>query len=136
MKFHWALITTAIAATTIGCNTNPPQVAQAPPPPPTIQPETEIIVPVQVEEPAASANSKLEVEFTQTAPTPAQSFVEPAPQPEPARRPSTYVIKKGDTLWSIANKHYGNGLKWVDIMDANPGLKEKRMYVGKEIRLP
>ena len=30
-----------------------------------------------------------------------------------------YTIKEGDTLWSIAKKHYGNGAKWELILEAN-----------------
>ncbi|SSZ30122.1 LysM domain/BON superfamily protein [Aggregatibacter aphrophilus] len=30
-----------------------------------------------------------------------------------------YVIQKGDTLWKIAEKHYGNGSKYTAIVAAN-----------------
>lgn len=32
---------------------------------------------------------------------------------------TTYVTKKGDTLWKIAKKFYGNGKKWKKIYNAN-----------------
>ncbi|XAL99455.1 LysM peptidoglycan-binding domain-containing protein [Phycisphaeraceae bacterium D3-23] len=48
----------------------------------------------------------------------------------------TYVIQKGDTLWSIASRVYGDGQKHVDIVRANPGLDPQRMAIGQEINLP
>ncbi|MEM6391944.1 MAG: LysM peptidoglycan-binding domain-containing protein [Planctomycetota bacterium] len=51
----------------------------------------------------------------------------------PAR---TYTIRKGDRLWKIAQEEYGDGQRWVDILEANPGLNPERMTVGDEIVLP
>jgi len=48
----------------------------------------------------------------------------------------TYTIVKGDTLYSIARRHYGNGNRWPDIVAANPGLEPTRLPVGKVITLP
>ena len=38
----------------------------------------------------------------------------PAPKQE-----TTYTVKKGDTLWNIAKKFYGNGSKYTKIFEAN-----------------
>lgn len=35
-----------------------------------------------------------------------------------------YTIKKGDTLWAIAQKHLGAGSKWKTIYDANEAIIE------------
>ena len=32
-----------------------------------------------------------------------------------------YVIKSGDTLWDIAEKEYGSGFKYTEIIKKNPG---------------
>jgi nucleoid-associated protein YgaU len=32
---------------------------------------------------------------------------------------TTYTVQKGDTLWSIADRFYGDGKRWVDIHQAN-----------------
>lgn len=37
----------------------------------------------------------------------------------------TYTIKSGDTLWSIAKAHYGDGTKWQTIYNANKEIIEK-----------
>ena len=82
------------------------------------------------------------------APTPV-AYAPPAPvqtvTPDPALAASTpasnasgntYTIKKGDTLWKIATQHYGDGKKWHQIADANPGLTPSALRVGQTITLP
>jgi 5'-nucleotidase / UDP-sugar diphosphatase len=49
---------------------------------------------------------------------------------------NTYTIQKGDTLWKIATAKYGNGKKWHEIADANPGLSPSDLRVGQTISLP
>lgn len=46
-----------------------------------------------------------------------------------------YVIKAGDTLWSIAKVKYGNGKEWVKIIEANKGLVPEKLKVGQKIIL-
>ncbi len=43
---------------------------------------------------------------------------QPAPAP-PMIVPKWHLVLPGDTLWSIAAKHYGNGLQWRRIYEAN-----------------
>ena len=50
--------------------------------------------------------------------------------------PTNHTVRQGDTLWSIASRHYGNGQKWRDIVSANPGISETRLPVGRTIVLP
>lgn len=58
------------------------------------------------------------------------------PQAMPAAAGNTYTIRKGDTLWSIATRHYGDGKQWTRIVDANPGVDPKKLAVGQVITLP
>lgn len=44
---------------------------------------------------------------------------------KPAPKNKTYKVKKGDCLWNIAKKFYGNGSKWKTIYNANKTIIEK-----------
>jgi 5'-nucleotidase len=77
------------------------------------------------------------------APTPIQVEPTPAPvasetiTPSPAvAGGSSYTVKRGDTLYSIARSHYGNGKQYTKILSANPGLSPAHMKVGQVITLP
>lgn len=48
---------------------------------------------------------------------------------------TTYTVKKGDTLWRIAQKQLGRGNRWTDIQRLN-GLKSDRILVGQTIKIP
>ncbi len=49
----------------------------------------------------------------------------------------TYQVQKGDTLWSISTKVYGDGQKWREIAAANPDLKDANaIREGQVINLP
>ena len=48
-------------------------------------------------------------------------------------------VKKGETLWSIATRAYGNGFDYPKILKANPKLKKGKIVllrVGQVIRVP
>jgi nucleoid-associated protein YgaU len=55
---------------------------------------------------------------------------------KPDHLPDTYIVEKGDHLWSIAERFYKSGYNFVDIAEANlitdPGLIE----VGQELVIP
>lgn len=50
----------------------------------------------------------------------------------------TYVIQRGDTLWKISEKVYGNGRHWQEIFDLNKDRirSPSDLVVGVELRLP
>jgi nucleoid-associated protein YgaU len=52
--------------------------------------------------------------------------------------PVFHTVQKGDTLWAIATKAYGNGAKYNAIFEANrPMLKHPdRIYPGQALRIP
>lgn len=73
------------------------------------------------------------------APPPSASEVVALPQ-APANPPpvqvNTYTVQRGDTLWSIATRTYGDGKRWRHIVSANQGLDPTRLRVGQKIILP
>lgn len=83
--------------------------------------------------PAAVARSA-----SKPAPSPVEASkakVEAQPTHKPAAN-SRYQVKYGDTLWSIARDHYGNGLDWQKIAQANDITNPKQLWVGRELLLP
>lgn len=55
---------------------------------------------------------------------------------KPEKRPKFYVVKKGDTLQSIAKRFYGDPSVWRRIADANKIKKPKELKVGRRLELP
>jgi nucleoid-associated protein YgaU len=47
-----------------------------------------------------------------------------------------YVVKPRDNLARIAKAVTGNEANWHLIIDANPGLDERNLKTGQEIRVP
>lgn len=49
-----------------------------------------------------------------------------------------YVIQKGDTLWEIAEKAYGNGAKYTRILEVNREVIKDadKIFPGQKIRIP
>lgn len=59
--------------------------------------------------------------------------------PVPTNLPADYVVQKGDTLWSIAQKAYGSGYNWVDAYAANKqaiGNNPDALVEGTKLTLP
>ena len=64
-----------------------------------------------------------------------------SPQTGPGAPPGTpsprrHKIRRGDTLWSIAQKVYGDPERWPDIARANPQHDPNRLQIGAVLRLP
>jgi len=72
------------------------------------------------------------------APT-APSIVESTPPViEKVDRPTSYTVKKGDSLWKIAGRVYRNPLKWPRIYRANQDKIKNphRIYPGQVLTIP
>ena len=48
----------------------------------------------------------------------------------------TYRVQRGDTLWSIAKRTYGDGSQYRRIVEANPSVRSERLIVGQTLTLP
>ena len=69
---------------------------------------------------------------------PEPGTVMPPPAPErsaPAPTAAKYTVVAGDSLWSIAEEHYGDGHMWTKLKAANPGI-EDNVKVGQVLNLP
>ena len=49
---------------------------------------------------------------------------------------STYTVVKGDYLWTIAVRAYGDGYKWVEIAKANNLNQSRFNFSGNVLKLP
>ena len=49
---------------------------------------------------------------------------------------STYTIKDGDTLFSIAQSTYGDGNQYTKIQQANPSVNPTALQVGATLQIP
>lgn len=49
-----------------------------------------------------------------------------------------YEVKKGDTLWKIAEKFYGDGKLYKKIFEANTGILKDpdKIKVGQKLKIP
>lgn len=54
----------------------------------------------------------------------------------PAASGEEYVVKKGETLSSIAKDRLGKSGDWYRILELNPGLDPRRIREGQKIKVP
>jgi len=48
----------------------------------------------------------------------------------------SYSVKKGDTLWDLAVKYYGDGTQWKKIARANGVKDPKKLQIGTKLKIP
>lgn len=134
MSKAWILPTLASSVVLVGCGSDPEPVTEVPPPPVVAEPEP--LPPVSVNEGSSVTTDPVGPDTGVTiGPGPGTAYQpEPLPPTQPVTR--TYTIQKGDTLWSIAKRTYGNGQRWKDISAANPSLDPKKLLIGTQIILP
>lgn len=75
-----------------------------------------------------------------TRPTPPTQGAAPTQPTQPASTGSyrRHVVAKGDTLFSLAQRYYGNRSRWRDIYAANRQVlpSESALTIGMELRIP
>jgi nucleoid-associated protein YgaU len=107
-----------------GCSHQQTDELSAVPPPPPDTPADSIYA-IQPGSPIESPETAQTVTF------------EPTPAPTTrAAMGSTYTVVKGDTLWSIAKRTYGDGRRWQDIAEANGITDSRKLRVGQKLILP
>ena len=122
MKKILALSAVAMLAITTGCN-NKKKAAAADsslmvPPPQPMHPVTPVAM-APVAEPVTPVTYE-------PAPLPTGN----GPQPG-----KTYIVQKGDTLWSISARAYGSGQQHRKIAAAN-AIQNDRVNVGQKLTIP
>ena len=128
MKYMLMLSGLAAALLVTGCQNKPDEELTRVPPPAY----EETVAPEPIPAPEVQGPQVQTQPPSQVAPQPA----DPEPIGGAAPQANTYTVRKGDTLWSIAQRVYGDGQRWVDIVDANPGLSPNKLRVGQTITLP
>ena len=86
--------------------------------PDLIEKGTKIILP-DIKENISSVNSAL-----------------PEVTPTNAIPENSYTVQKGDDLWNIAVRAYGDGYKWVEIANANNLSEPGLIFSGNTLKLP
>jgi nucleoid-associated protein YgaU len=54
----------------------------------------------------------------------------------PENLPGEYTIKEGDTLFLIAEKYYGDGFKYTEIVEANSLASADTVEIGQKLTIP
>ena len=54
----------------------------------------------------------------------------------PTENKKYYVVQKGDTLWAIAKRYYGNGNQYPKIVQANNIKNPDLIYPGQKLLIP
>lgn len=72
------------------------------------------------------------------APLEPETPVTVAPVPTTVTSRRTHVVVKGDTLYNLAQRYYGNQSKWRDIYAANRGSmqRENDLRIGMQLTIP
>lgn len=91
------------------------------------------VPPAATEEPLSSADIPALPPLPELEPTGV-----PAPPQLEQKMAETYTVSKGDTLWSISKKFYGQGGKWQLILDANRDKisDPNKLKAGTVINIP
>ena len=54
----------------------------------------------------------------------------------PEGLPAVHKVEKGEHLWKIAEKYYGSGYNWVDIVKENNLKNPNKLFEGVELKIP
>jgi LysM repeat protein len=110
-------------------------------PPQTVPPERVVTAPpASTNAPQIIAEEEMVIEDANTPqidPVIADENIETA-EKEVTAEFQSYVVQKGDTLWSISRKFYGSGKNWRAIFKANQDVMSApdKVRAGTELKIP
>ena len=114
-----------------------PAAQYTPPPQPVVYDPPAPQQPVIGETPTADASDAAYAAPANPAPSRRiTSSARPAKSSSASISGTKYTVKKGDSLWTIAQAKYGNGNKWKAIAAANPKIDPNHVRAGQTITLP
>lgn len=132
-----ALLLTAFVL--VGCNNKGPQTTEPLEPAPMDDSVTDIDV-IEPDDTGDTAPAPLDENTGTTDTDTPLPDIEPAPEPdrEPAGStlPTEHEFAKGETLWRLAVKYYGDGQKWRLIARSNDIKDVKDIPIGKKLYIP
>jgi len=68
--------------------------------------------------------------------TKAAAATKTSPEVKETQKFKEYVVKENDTLWKIAAKHLGDGIRFKEIADLNKNMNPNSLVTGTKIRIP
>jgi hypothetical protein len=70
------------------------------------------------------------------ADVPERRRVAPQLTAQTARHTEAFTVRAGDSLWKLAREHLGLGMRWQELLQANPWIKNpNRLRIGMQIRI-
>jgi tetratricopeptide (TPR) repeat protein len=109
----------------------PPQPEEA------AQPQDVAVSPISLA--PADQGDKADSPAITDAPQEEETALAKPSRPAPAAGGRHHMVAKGDTLFSLAQKYYGNRSKWRDIFAANRDLLQSEnspLKIGMDLRIP
>jgi nucleoid-associated protein YgaU len=65
------------------------------------------------------------------------SPAKPPIAPRGSTQQNVITVKRGDSLWKLAKQNLGSGLRWRELLSANPTiLNPNRIFAGSQLALP
>ncbi len=85
-----------------------------------------------------NAVSKLDDPWVLRAPTlmPEPETRAVSPVTPPSSRTVEYVVQPDDSMWTIAQRWFGDPNRWREIARGNPDINPERLQVGQRLQLP
>ena len=58
------------------------------------------------------------------------------PREKPSKQATSYLVKRGDTLWDLADKKLGDGSRWREIAKLNGVTDPRKLQIGTKLKFP